>query len=76
MPAAKKRGSCAAPGIWARNSGLNSPNTVEMLTPTFSNTRPRINDMVPPPRSSPFSPLSRCQVLRSKRPGALSLWVP
>ena len=25
MPLAQKRGSSAAPGIWARNSGLNSP---------------------------------------------------
>src|SRR5258707_3892342 len=76
MPEAKKRGSCSAPGIWARNSGLNSPNTVETLTPTFSNTRPRMTDMVPPPRSSPSGPASRCHSLRSKRPGASSRWVP
>ncbi len=33
MPLAQKRGSSPAPGIWARNSGENSPETVEMLTP-------------------------------------------
>ena len=76
MPVAKKRGSCSAPGICLRNSGLNSPNTVETLTPTFSNTRPRMSDMVPPPRSSPSGPASRCHVLRSKRPGGSSRWVP
>ena len=41
----------AAPGIWLRNSGLNSPNTVETLTPTFSNTRPCMMDITPPPLS-------------------------
>ena len=76
MPVAKKRGSCSAPGICLRNSGLNSPNTVETLTPTFSNTRPRMSDMVPPPRSSPSGPASRCHALRSKRPGASSRCVP
>ena len=76
MPVAKKRGSCSAPGICLRNSGLNSPNTVETLTPTFSNTRPRMTDMVPPPRSSPPGPASRCHALRSKRPGARSRCVP
>ena len=40
MPQAQKRGSCSAPGICARNSGLNSPQTVETFTPTFSNTPP------------------------------------
>ena len=29
-------------GISLRNSGANSPNTVETWTPTFSNTRPFI----------------------------------
>ena len=49
MPLAQKRGSVSAPGICARNSGLNSPHTVETLTPTFSNTRPRITLITPPP---------------------------
>ena len=43
MPLAQKRGSSAAPGICAANSGASSPHTVETLTPTFSNTRPRIS---------------------------------
>ena len=42
------------PGIWPRNSGANSPCTVETCTPTFSNTRPRIIDMMPPPPGSPL----------------------
>ena len=46
MPLAQKRGSAAAPGMSLRNSGENSPDTVEMLTPTFSNTRPRISAMI------------------------------
>ncbi len=62
MPLAQKRGSVSAPGIWARNSGANSPQTVETLTPTFSKTRPRIIAIVPPP------PPSRTHGLRSKRP--------
>ena len=40
MPEAQKRGSSSAPGICARNSGANSPCTVETWTPTFSKTRP------------------------------------
>ena len=35
-----------APGMSLRNSGENSPDTVEMLTPTFSNTRPRMTEIV------------------------------
>jgi hypothetical protein len=50
-------GSSSAPGIWARNSGENSPWTVEVWTPTFSNSRPFMIDMVPPPPA----PSSRCQ---------------
>ena len=42
MPLAQNRPSASAPGIWPRNSGLNSPQTVETFTPTFSNTRPRM----------------------------------
>ena len=49
MPEAQKRGSSAAPGISLRNSGANSPCTVEQCTPTFSNTRPRIIAITPPP---------------------------
>ena len=49
MPEAQKRGSSSAPGICLRNSGANSPNTVEVWTPTFSNTRPAIRLMTPPP---------------------------
>ena len=40
MPEAQKCGSASAPGISLRNSGANSPCTVETWTPTFSNTRP------------------------------------
>ena len=42
IPDAQNRGSSAAPGICARNSGANSPCTVEQCTPTFSNSRPCI----------------------------------
>ena len=66
MPLAQKRGSSSAPGICLRNSGENSPCTVEVWTPTFSKTRPCIIDMMPPP---PL-PSSRCHGVRSKRPGA------
>ena len=45
IPVAKKRGSSSAPAICLRNSGENSPCTVETLTPTFSKTRPRISPM-------------------------------
>src|SRR5262245_37299934 len=76
MPVAKNRGSSAAPGIWWRNSGLNSPNTVETFTPTFSNTRPRMMAMTPPPRSSPPGPTSRRHGLRSKRPGGSLRFAP
>ena len=40
------------------------PCTVETLTPTFSNTRPRMSDITPPP------PPGRSHALRSKRAGA------
>ena len=33
MPEAKKRGSSSAPGMSRRNSGANSPKTVETWTP-------------------------------------------
>ena len=45
MPLAQKRGSSSAPGICLRNSGENSPCTVEVCTPTFSKTRPCIIDI-------------------------------
>ena len=53
MPDAQNRGSASAPGISLRNSGANSPNTVETCTPTFSNTRPLSIDMTPPPPGAP-----------------------
>ncbi len=68
MPEAQKRGSSSAPGICLRNSGENSPWTVDVCTPTFSKTRPYIIDMRPPP---PL-PSSRCQSLAVKRPGSRS----
>ena len=65
MPDAQKRGSSSAPGICLANSGGNSPCTVEVWQPTFSNTRPDISDITPPP------PFSRVQALRVKCPGAM-----
>src|ERR1043166_4600618 len=52
-PDAQKRGSSAAPGMSLRNSGANSPNTVETFTPTFSNRRPRSVAIMPPPPGAP-----------------------
>ena len=54
MPDAQNRGSVSAPGISLRNSGANSPNTVETWTPTFSNTRPLSIDITPPPPGAPL----------------------
>ncbi len=71
MPLAQNRGSCSAPGICARNSGLNSPQTVETFTPTFSNTRPRITLITPPPPSDP-SGVGRCHAVRLNRPAGRS----
>src|SRR5262249_48607245 len=48
-----------------------APCTVEMLTPTFSKTRPRMTAMTPPPPSDPSS-VGRRHSLRSKRPGERS----
>src|SRR5690606_20146405 len=70
MPEAQKRPSSAAPGICLRNSGENSPWTVEMFTPTFSKTRPRMMLITPPP------PPGRSQALRSKRPAGRLLRGP
>ena len=53
MPEAQKRGSVSAPGMSFLNSGANSPCTVEQCTPTFSNTRPLIIAMTPPPPGWP-----------------------
>ena len=61
--------------ICARKSGLNSPQTVDTLTPTFSNTRPFITLMTPPPPSWPSS-VGRCQGVRTNRPGGRSLSGP
>ena len=65
-PLAQKRPSSAAPATFSRNVSESVPCTVETLTPTFSNTRPRMMDMTPPP------PPGRSQPLRSKRPGGAS----
>ncbi len=69
MPEAQNRGSLSAPGIACANSGAKVPCTVEVWQPTFSNTRPDINDITPPPPSEP-SGSSRLQAVRVKRPGA------
>src|SRR5262245_45087632 len=71
MPEAQKRGSSAAPGMSLRNSGANSPNTVDTWTPTFSNTRPFISDITPPPPSRPLWS-ARLHGRRTKRPAAPS----
>ena len=41
------------PGMSFLNSGANSPCTVEQCTPTFSNTRPLIIAITPPPPGWP-----------------------
>ena len=61
----------AAPGMSLRNSGANSPNTVETWTPTFSNTRPFIIAMTPPPPACAAWSV-RFQGLRTNRPAARS----
>ena len=71
MPDAQNAGFSSAPGICPRNSGANSPWTVETCTPTFSNTRPAIMAIVPPPPSPPVWSV-RCQGFRSNRPAGLS----
>lgn len=63
-PVAKNRGSSSAPGMDLAISGVKVPNTVETWTPTFSNRRPCIIDMTPPP------PAARSQGLRTNRPGS------
>ena len=67
MPEAQKRGSLSAPGICLANSGGKVPCTVEVWQPTFSNTRPDISDMTPPPPSLPSGSV-RVQGVRVKRP--------
>ena len=72
-PEAQKRGSSSAPGICLRNSGANSPWTVEVWTPAFSNTRPCSRLATPPPPSAP--PLAwsvRLHGVRTKRAGGRS----
>ncbi len=71
MPLAQKRGSSAAPGICPRNSGEKAPQTVETLTPTFSNTVPRSSEIAPPPPSEPSS-VGRRHSVRAKRAGLAS----
>ncbi len=71
MPEAQNRGSSAAPGISLRNSGANSPCTVEQCTPTFSKTRPRMIDITPPPPGLPEWSV-RLQGVRTKRPAGLA----
>src|SRR5262249_18306068 len=61
----------AAPGMSLRNSGANSPNTAETCTPTFSNTRPFIIAMTPPPPGLPVWSVRR-QGVRTNRPGGWS----
>ena len=51
IPVAKKRGSSAAPRMFLANSGAKAPCTVETWTAAFSNTRPAIRPMTPPPPS-------------------------
>ena len=52
MPVAVKPGvSSLAPWIVCAKPGANSPETVETLTPTFSNTLPFITPRTPPPPS-------------------------
>ena len=67
MPDAQNLGSSVAPGICERNSGLNSPCTVEQCTPTFSNSRPYIIDITPPPPGLPVWS-ARSHGVRTKRP--------
>ncbi len=72
MPDAQNRGSSAAPGICARNSGANSPCTVEQCTPTFSNSRPRITLITPPPPGSPVWSV-RSQARAHETPGVAGI---
>ncbi len=65
-PEAQKRGSSSAPGICLRSSGANSPCTVEVWMPAFSNTRPPIRLMVPPPPGAPAWSV-RVHGVRTKR---------
>jgi len=84
-PRRRKRGSCSAPGIWARETlrGLNSPNKhgLETLTPTFSNNAgPCMIDMVAarpriPRRWGPAPSRLPRLAARNGRP-ASSRWVP
>ena len=63
MPEAQKRGSSPAPGMFFANSSENFPQTVETLTPAFSNTPPFKTPMTPPPPPGPVPPVFRSQDL-------------
>src|SRR4029077_2569277 len=66
MPQATKRpAEASAPATWARASGASVPHTWLTLTPTFSNTAPRISRDSPPP--SRRWPSGLAHVRRSKR---------
>ncbi len=71
MPEAQNSGCSSAPGICLRNSGANSPCTVEVCTPTFSKTRPCITLMTPPPPGTPLWSV-RSQGVRVNRPAGRS----
>ena len=53
IPDAQNRGSSSAPTICFLNSFSNSPYTVEICTPAFSNSPPCSIDISPPPPSPP-----------------------
>ncbi len=64
----QKCGSRSAPWIVFAMSGENVPfKLVEVITPTFSNTRPFMT-LITPPSSARIAP-GRVHGLRSKRPG-------
>ena len=58
------------PGSGARNSGVNSPHTVETFTPTFSKTRPRIRLITPPPPAVPSGVGRATRCMRTGPPAA------
>ena len=60
------------PGICEANCFGNVPCTVEVWQPTFSNTRPDIRAMTPPPPSVP-SASALVHGVRVKRPAGWSL---
>ena len=74
-PAAQKRGSFAAPGIWPANSSGKAPWTVEQCAPIFSNRRPRSIAIRPPPPGAPLGSV-RSHGSIAKRPGARAASTP